>query len=131
MNFCLVTISVSEPEHVFGRTFETPSYKFLWLIKYKYFIRAALDAAEGNKYLHANGVVHENLKTENLLCGKVREVRRLIVDSKRSDVFSYGSALWELISGKGERPIPNTLSEGIYMNNAVCPEKLKELIQSC
>lgn len=40
-------------EHVSGRTFETHSYKFLWLIKY--FIRFAFDAAEGMEYLHANG----------------------------------------------------------------------------
>lgn len=45
------------------------------------------------EYLHANGVVHENLKTENLLYGKVREVRSLLVDSKKSDIFSYGSVL--------------------------------------
>lgn len=78
-------------KHVSGRIFETPNYKFLWLIKY--FIRAALDAAKGMEYLHANGVVHENLKTENLLYGKVREVRSLLVDSKKSDIFSYGSVL--------------------------------------
>lgn len=55
------------------------------------------------EYLHANGVVHENLKTENLLYGKVREVRSLLVDSKKSEVFSYGSVLWELIFGKVRR----------------------------
>ncbi|KAF8049763.1 hypothetical protein N665_2121s0004 [Sinapis alba] len=63
---CVVT------EHVSGGTLQTPSYEFSWLTKY--FIRAALDAAEGMEYLHANGVVHGNLKNENLLYGKAIKV---------------------------------------------------------
>ncbi|KAJ0230087.1 Serine-threonine/tyrosine-protein kinase [Hirschfeldia incana] len=139
-------------------TLHTPIYKFSWITKY--FVQAARDAAEAMEFLHANDVVHGNLKTENLLYGNpiqvcdfwvskvtqpwdasaaegnayrwiAPEVLKNSPSDEKSDVYSYGYALSELISGDGDRPIPDKFSEGMYMEKAVCPEKLKALIQSC
>lgn len=120
--------------------------------------KIAQDVAAGLVYLHANRIIHLDLKSPNILLGadntaKIADVglgkiltgRNALATSvgtmdwaapeqlqgsqvsEASDMFSFGTILWELVTG--ERPHRRNTRPVMVPDE--CPTEIAELIAAC
>ncbi|KAL9275541.1 Serine/threonine/tyrosine-protein kinase HT1-like protein [Drosera capensis] len=120
-------------------------------------LRLSLDVARGMQYLHSEGILHQDLKSENLLLGEDMVAKELILGftstyrwmapemikeehhTKKVDVYSFGIVLWEILTAliPFADLTPEQAAFAVCQKNARpplppnCPRGLSDLIKRC
>ncbi|KAL9317641.1 hypothetical protein ACSQ67_014158 [Phaseolus vulgaris] len=130
-HLCIVT------EYMPGGSLYDYMHKNHNVLELSQLLKFAIDVCKGMEYLHANNIIHRDLKTANLLMDTHNVINHQPYDQK-ADVFSFSIVLWELVTAKVPYDTMTPLQAALGVRQGLRPElpkhghfKLIELMQRC